>query len=86
LALLASTIAPSRALHGVIRFDVGRDIHVPEAAIVVAVFTDFAASKCHQSLAEVRQLRRILPRLVEAPPELQVFDVLAWRSFQSRPQ
>lgn len=86
LALLAATIAPSRALHGVISFDVGRDIHIPQAAIVIAVFTDIAASKRHQSLAEVRQLRRILPRLVEAPSELQVFDVLAWRSFQPRPQ
>src|SRR5207253_109781 len=40
LAVLANTIAPSRALEGVVSFDVGRDIDTPDAAIVVAVFAD----------------------------------------------
>jgi quinol monooxygenase YgiN len=80
LALLDTAIVPSRALHGVISFDVGRDIHMPQAAIILAVFDDYAARERQESLAEVRRFARLVPGLVDTPPDLQVFDVLACRS------
>jgi quinol monooxygenase YgiN len=76
LAVLAGLIAPSRAVPGVVSFDIGRDIDNPDAAIIVAVFADVAALRHHGSLAEVRQSRHLLPRLITSRPELQVFEVV----------
>ena len=40
MALMQDVIAPSRALDGVISFDIGRDIADPDAIIAVEVFAD----------------------------------------------
>jgi quinol monooxygenase YgiN len=53
MAALKDVIAPSRALRGVISFDIGRDLGDSNAFIATEVFVDRAALERHESLPEV---------------------------------
>src|ERR1700730_11399370 len=75
LAVFEEVIAPSRALKGVISFDIGRDIASPESIIAFEVFEDRAALERQESLPEVAKVMAVLPQIVAAPPEATIFHV-----------
>jgi quinol monooxygenase YgiN len=75
LALLHDVVAPSRALPGVVSFDVGRDIVEPNSIIATDVFADRGALERQESLPEVSAALTVLPQLIAAPPEATVFHV-----------
>lgn len=75
LAAFAAVIAPSRALDGVVSFDIGRDLADPDSIIATEVFEDRAALDRQESLPEVRNVLRLLEELLAAEPEATIFHV-----------
>jgi quinol monooxygenase YgiN len=75
LAVFGSVIGPSRALKGVISFDIARDIADPDSIVAVEVFEDRAALDRQEALPEVAKVMSALPQLVAGPPEATVFQV-----------
>jgi quinol monooxygenase YgiN len=74
LAVMHDVIEPSRALDGVISFDIGRDINDPDALIAVEVFADRAALDRQQSLPQVARVMSVLPGLLAAPPDATLYE------------
>lgn len=77
LAVVGDVVAPSRALEGVLHFDIGRDIVDPDAFIATEVFTDREALDRQESLPEVAKVLDLLPQIVAAPPEATIYHVSA---------
>jgi quinol monooxygenase YgiN len=75
LRAFAAVVPPSRALDGVISFDIARDLTDPNSIIAVEVFEDEAARERQESLAEVGTVMSLLPEIVAGPPEATVFEV-----------
>jgi quinol monooxygenase YgiN len=75
LAAFEEVIAPSRALDGVISFDIGRDLTDPDSIIATEVFDDRAALDRQESLPEVGKVLAILPGALAAAPEATIFHV-----------
>jgi quinol monooxygenase YgiN len=75
LAVFTAVIEPSRALEGVIRFDVGRDLADPDSIVALEVFADDEARERQEALPQVATLWRLLPELAAEPPELTLFEV-----------
>lgn len=74
-AVLQDVVAPSRAVEGVISFDIGRDISEPNAFIATEVFDDRAALDRQESLAEVAAALRVLETSLIAPPEAIIYNI-----------
>jgi len=74
---LEDVIAPSRALEGVISFDIGRDLTNPDAFIATEVFEDRAALDRQESQAEVARALGVLEESLVAAPEATIFHVSA---------
>ena len=75
LAVFKPVIAPSRAIDGVIDFDIGRDLTDPDSIIATEVFEDKAARDRQEALPEVAKVMSVLPQIIAAPPEATVFNV-----------
>jgi quinol monooxygenase YgiN len=75
MAAFEQVIAPSRAVAGVISFDIARDLANPDSFIATEVFEDQAARERQESLPEVGKVLAILPESVAGPPEATVFHV-----------
>jgi quinol monooxygenase YgiN len=75
LAAFAAVVPPSRAVDGVVSFDIGRDVADPNSVIAVEVFEDAAARERQESLPEVGTVMSLLPEIATAPPEATVFEV-----------
>jgi quinol monooxygenase YgiN len=75
LAVMENVIAPSRALEGVVSFDIGRDIAEPDSIIATEVFKDRAALDRQERLPEVAKVMDVLPHILVAPPEATLFHV-----------
>jgi quinol monooxygenase YgiN len=75
LAAFQDVIAPSRAVDGVISFDVARDLLDPNSFIATEVFENEAARQRQESLPEVAKVLALLPDSVAAAPEATVFQV-----------
>ena len=75
LEVFEAVMAPSRALDGVVSFDIGRDIANPDSIIAVEVFQDRAALDRQESLPEVAKVMGALPQIIAAPPEATLFHV-----------
>jgi quinol monooxygenase YgiN len=75
LVAFAAVPAASRAVDGVISFDIGRDVLDPNSIIAVEVFEDAAARERQESLPEVARVMSMLPGILAAPPEATVFEV-----------
>jgi len=73
LGVMQDVIEPSRALDGVISFDIGRDIADPESIFAVEVFTDRAALDRQEALPQVARVMAVLPDLLAAPPEATLY-------------
>jgi quinol monooxygenase YgiN len=75
LAVMEEVIAPSRAVEGVVSFDIGRDIASPDSIIALEVFEDRAALDRQESLPQVAKVMSVLPQIVAAAPEATIFHV-----------
>lgn len=75
LAAFKEVIAPSRALDGVVSFDIARDLADPDSIIATEVFEDRAALDRQESLPEVHNVIGLLGELVAAEPEATIFHV-----------
>ncbi len=75
LAAMADVVAPSRALEGVINFDVARDVTDPDSLIAIAVFEDDAARERQESLPEVAKVLAMLEDALTEEPEATVYRV-----------
>lgn len=75
MAALQEVIAPSRALDGVISFDVARDLIDADSFIATEVFEDQEALERQESLAEVGKALAVLEESLVADPEATIFHV-----------
>ncbi len=75
LTAFAAVVPPSRAVEGVISFDIARDLVDPASILAVEVFEDDAARERQESLPEVATVMSLLPDIVSAPPEATIFEV-----------
>ena len=74
-AAFRDVIAPSRAVAGVVSFDIANDLADPDSFIATEVFEDQAARDRQESLPEVGKVMAILPESLAAPPEATMFHV-----------
>ena len=72
---MEAVIAPSRALDGVVSFDVGRDLTNPNSFIATEVFEDRDALDRQESQAEVERVLALLGDSLVAEPEATIFHV-----------
>jgi quinol monooxygenase YgiN len=75
MAAFQECIAPSRAVDGVVSFDIGRALDDPNSFIVTEVFEDRAALDRQESLDEVANTLAVLGESLAAPPEATIFHV-----------
>ena len=75
MAAFREVIAPSRALDGVINFDIGRDIADDDSFIATEVFDDRAVLERQESLPEVAKTLGVLEESLATEPEATIFDV-----------
>jgi quinol monooxygenase YgiN len=81
MAALKDVITPSRALPGVISFDIGRDLTDPNAFIATEVFDDEAALERQEAQAEVQRVVAMLEHSVAAPPEATIYEVASAKAW-----
>ena len=75
IAAFEEVIAPSRAVDGVISFDIARDLADPNSFIATEVFEDRAALDRQESLPEVAKTLAVLGQSLAAEPEATIFHV-----------
>ena len=75
MAAFEDVIAPSRAVDGVISFDIARDLADPDSFIATEVFEDRAALDRQESLPEVARTLAVLEESLVAAPEATIFHV-----------
>jgi quinol monooxygenase YgiN len=75
MAALKDVIAPSRALGGVISFDIARDLADPNSFIATEVFEDRAALDRQESQPEVARALAVFEESLAAEPEATIFHV-----------
>lgn len=75
MAAFQEVIPPSRAVGGVVSFDIGRDVGDPDAFIATEVFEDRAALERQESLPEVAKVLGILEESLASEPEATIFNV-----------
>jgi quinol monooxygenase YgiN len=73
LAVFEPVIGPSRALDGVVSFDIARDITDPDSIIAIEVFEDPAALERQQALPEVATVMSVLPQILAGPPQTAIY-------------
>lgn len=80
LAAFREVVAPSRALEGVISFDIAQDVTDPNSVIAVEVFADPDAYVRANALPQVGKVMELLPDALAAPPEAIMFHVASSES------
>ena len=75
VAALTEVVAPSRAVEGVVSFDIARDLSDPNVLIATEVFEDQEARKRQESLPQVGRVMALLPESLAGPPEATVYQV-----------
>lgn len=75
LAAFKEVVLPSRAVPGVISFDIGQDVSDPDAFIATEVFEDRAALDRQESLPEVKKALGILQNSLADAPEATIYHV-----------
>lgn len=74
-AAFEAVVAPSRAVEGVLHFDIAQDLTDPNVFIATEVFTDRDALARQESLAEVGKVLALLPDVLAAEPEATIYNV-----------
>jgi quinol monooxygenase YgiN len=72
---MKAVVEPSRALDGVVSFDIGRDLTNPNAFIATEVFEDRSALDRQEAQAEVERVLALLGESLVAEPEATIFHV-----------
>lgn len=72
-AAFAEVVGPSRALAGVVSFDIGVDVTDQRTFIATEVFEDAEARQRQEALPEVARVMSLLPEVLAGPPEMAVF-------------
>ena len=81
LEAMTAIVAPSRAMSGVIDFDIGRDITDPDSLIATEVYDDRAAMDCQEAQPEVAKLLDLIRAgALVGPPEWTIFEVASAES------
>ena len=75
LAAFQDVVPRSRAVEGVITFDIARDVLDPNSFIATEVFENEAARERQESLPEVAKVLLMLPGCVAAAPEATVYHI-----------
>jgi quinol monooxygenase YgiN len=75
VSALQDVVSPSRAMPGVISFDIGRDVSDPDAFFAMEVFKDQAALDHQNALPEVRRVLDMLERVQTDAPDVAVYSV-----------
>jgi len=75
IAAFEEVIPPSRAVDGVISFDIARDLADPNSFVAVEVFEDRAALDRQESLPEVANTMAVLGESLAAAPEATIYHV-----------
>ena len=75
MAAFKDVVAPSRAVDGVVNFDIGRDVADPESFIATEIFVDRAALDRQESLPEVATTLGVLEQSLASEPEATIFHV-----------
>lgn len=75
MAAMKDVVPPSRAMDGVISFDIGRDVIDPDVFIATEVFEDRAALDRQESLPEVARALAVFGQSLAAEPEETIFHV-----------
>jgi quinol monooxygenase YgiN len=84
LSISRELIAPSRAVEGVISFDIGQDISDPDSFITTEVFEDLDAMSRQESLPVVQKALGGLAEYLAAEPEATVFHVSSSEPYGAR--
>jgi len=74
-AAFGKVIGPSRAVQGVVSFDIAQDLSDQHAFIATEVFEDRAALDRQESLPEVSATLAVLEESLVAEPEATIFHV-----------
>src|SRR5712691_10751940 len=82
-AAFEQVIAPSRAVDGVISFDIARDLANSDSFIATEVFEHQAAPDRQESLPEGGKVIAILPESLTAPPEATIFHVSSSKQLEA---
>jgi quinol monooxygenase YgiN len=75
VAAFEEVIAPSRAVNGVVSFDIARDLADPNSIVATEVFEDRAALDRQESLPEVAKVIGLLGESAAVAPEATIFNV-----------
>jgi quinol monooxygenase YgiN len=75
MAAFKEVITPSRAVEGVVNFDIARDLHDPQSIIATEVFVDRAALDRQESLPAVQKIIGQLPEFLAGNPEATIYNV-----------
>ena len=70
-----AVVAPSRAVEGVLHFDIARDVTDPNSFIATEVFAERGALERQESLSEVQKVIALLPNVLAAEPEATIYNV-----------
>ncbi len=68
-------IAPSRAVEGVIHFDIARDLLDPDTFVATEVFQDRAALDRQEAQPIIQETIALLGEVLAGPPEATIFHV-----------
>lgn len=74
-AAFKEVITASRAVEGVINFDIAQDLNDANSIIATEVFVDRAALERQESLPAVQKIIGQLPEFLAAEPEATIFNV-----------
>lgn len=72
---LQAAVLPSRAVAGVLGFDIAQDLTDATAFIATEVFEDRGALGRQEELPEVKRVLEILPQCLAADPEATIYEV-----------
>jgi quinol monooxygenase YgiN len=75
MAAFEEVIAPSRAVDGVINFDIARDLANPDSFIATEVFEDQEALEHQEALPEVEKTLAVLEESLVTEPEATIYHV-----------
>jgi quinol monooxygenase YgiN len=75
IGVLREVVTASRALEGVVSFDIGRDLADPDSLIATEVFVDREALDRQESLPEVARAMQLFEGALAAPPDATIFHV-----------
>jgi len=76
MGAMGAVVAPSRALPGVIHFDVARDLTEPDALIATEVFEDRAAMERQEAQPEVARVMEVIEAgALSGAPEWTIYEV-----------